>query len=252
MASIGVGEVPGRRVVNRVQHRDEHGGLVVVSEEIVHLPEHLPWFSQADGRALQQRTAGHHEQRRRHTLARHVRDGQTDLAVIQEHNVEEVPANVARRFHAPEHLEIVPPRELCREDRLLHLARHVQLPLQRYQLVAGGERLLPRLHVLQRALYRHLQVIEVEWLGNEVERTAVHRGADVLHVSVGRDDDRTEIGVQLRYLGQQRQPIHLGHVDIRDHHVDLRIAVEHIERLDPVLGEDERVAPGPYVTPHPL
>ena len=35
----------------------------------------------------------------------------------------------------------------------------------------------------------HFQISEVDWLGEEIERSAIHRGANVAHVAVGRDDD---------------------------------------------------------------
>ena len=33
------------------------------------------------------------------------------------------------------------------------------------------------------------EIVEIDRLGQEVERAAVHRGADIAHVAVGGDDD---------------------------------------------------------------
>ena len=96
------------------------------------------------------------------------------------------------------------------------------------------------------------QVLEVEGLGYEVERPPVHRRSDVLHVAVGRDDHGAYLGVDLGNLLEQGQAVHLGHIDVRDDHVNVLVLLEHLEGLDTIVGEFEGVFAGPDVAAHAL
>ena len=40
-------------------------------------------------------------------------------------------------------------------------------------------------------------------------------------------------------LCEQRQPVHPGHVDVAHDHVDMRILLERLQRLEAVMGEHE-------------
>ena len=71
-------------------------------------------------------------------------------------------------------------REVARQRRVRPLGRHLPPP-----------RLAQHLEMPQRLGDRRLEVGEVDRLGEEIEGAAVHRGADVGHVAVGRDDDRS-------------------------------------------------------------
>ena len=68
------------------------------------------------------------------------------------------------------------------------------------------------------------QVGEIDRLGQKIERAAVHGGADIAHVAIGRDDDGRNLFARLLQLLQQRQPVHPRHVDIGDDHVDVAVA----------------------------
>ena len=104
----------------------------------------------------------------------------------------------------------------------------------------------------QRPLDRDLEVREIDRLGDEVEGAAVHRGADVLHVAVGRDDDRAEIRVHLGDLLQEGQTVHLRHVDVRENDVDVALLRQDFQRLDAVAGELEAVLALADVASHAL
>ena len=65
-----------------------------------------------------------------------------------------------------------------------------------------------------------LKIPEVDRLGQEIECAAVHGGADVGHVAVGRHDDGRKLFIALLELLKQRKPIEPRHVDIADDHVD--------------------------------
>ena len=86
---------------------------------------------------------------------------------------------------------------------------------------------------------RGLEIGEVDRLREEVEGAAIHRRADIGHVAIGRDDDGRELLLRLLELGEQRQPVHARHVDVREHHVDAAVRREHRQGLDPVMGEEE-------------
>ena len=45
---------------------------------------------------------------------------------------------------------------------------------------------------------------------------------------------------RLLQLLQQRQPVHPRHVDVGHHHVDMRMLLDRLQRLDAVMGEHER------------
>ena len=98
-------------------------------------------------------------------------------------------------------------------------------------------RLAQPLDMRQRLVDRRFEIGEVDRLGDEIERPAVHRGADVGHVAIGGDDHRRERLVALLDLLQQGQAVHPRHVDVADHHVDGGAVGQHFERLDAVTGK---------------
>ena len=106
--------------------------------------------------------------------------------------------------------------------------------------------------MLQRAVDRDPQVVEVQRLGHEVECAAVHGRADVLHVAVGGDDHGADVRVDRGDLLQQRQAVHLGHVDVREDHIDVIFLAELLEGLHAVAGEDELVEALPDGAAHAL
>ena len=142
--------------------------------------------------------------------------------------------------------------ELGRQDGLLHFVGDAQLVLQRHQLVPRLQRLPPFLQVPQRPLDRNHQVVKIQRLGDEIKRPPVHRRANVFHIAVGGDDDRAHIRVDVGNLLQQRQPVHFGHIDVGDHHIDVAVVVEAFQGGDAVLREHQLIASGPDVAPHPL
>ena len=135
---------------------------------------------------------------------------------------------------------------------MLHLAGDVELVLERHQPVATIECGTPLLDVLEGAVHGDPQVFEVHGLGDKVERAAVHRGADVLHVAVGGNDHGAEVWVDLGDLLQEGQAVHLGHVNVGEDHINGVVRRELLERFDSVAGEDKFVAARPDLTPHAL
>ena len=110
-------------------------------------------------------------------------------------------------------------------------------------LELAAARLAHHLDMADSLVDRHFEVAEIDRLGEEIERAAVHRGADIAHVTIGGDDDGRFLVVGLLQLRQQRQPVHPGHVDVGDHHVDMRMLLDRGQRLDPVMGEHKRNRP---------
>jgi hypothetical protein len=91
--------------------------------------------------------------------------------------------------------------------------------------------------VAQGLVDRRLEVRKIDRLGQKIEGTAVHRGADIGHVAIGRNDDRRERVITFLDLLQKRQPVHPRHVDVAHHHVDAAAIAQHFQRLGAVVGE---------------
>ncbi len=53
---------------------------------------------------------------------------------------------------------------------------------------------------------RRFEIAEIDRLGQEIERAAVHRGADIGHVAISRDDDGRELFLALLQLLQSESP----------------------------------------------
>src|SRR5580704_14187165 len=81
------------------------------------------------------------------------------------------------------------------------------------------------------------QIVEIDRLGDEIERAAVHGGADLAHVAVGRNDDGRYRSLVLQQLLQQRKPVHSRHIDIGDHQIDGIAYLEHRQGFDAVAGK---------------
>ena len=137
------------------------------------------------------------------------------------------------------------------QDRLLGVARQVKLVLQCCQLVARRERLAPLLKVTERSLDGHLQVFEIDWLGDKVKGPPVHRRADVLHVAVrGCDYAPDVVAGDVRYLFEQGQAVHLRHVDVRDDQVYVIVFGQHLKASTPVWAKEEAVRSRPDLATH--
>src|SRR5271169_455859 len=96
------------------------------------------------------------------------------------------------------------------------------------------------------------EIGEIDRLGHEIEGPAIHRGADIGHVAVGRDDHGRELVVSLLYFLQQGQTVHPRHVDIADHHVDSGAVGQHFKRLDTVAGKAKIELAGADLAAKPL
>ena len=123
-------------------------------------------------------------------------------------------------------------REIARERRVRALRRGLTRP----RVPEVGD-------MSDRSADRGLEVGEVDRLGEEVEGAAVHRGADIGHVAVSRDNHGREAGGFILQLGEQGQPIHAGHVDVGHDHVEVAVFGEEGQRLDAVAGEAESNRP---------
>ena len=162
------------------------------------------------------------------------------------------PPDVAGRLHVGEDAAAGSVGETRGQDGLLYLAGDAELVLQRHQLVPRLEGFAPFHQVLQGARDGEFQVVEVNRLGDEVEGAPVHGRAYVLHVAVGRDDYRANIGLDLGDLLDQRESVHLGHVDVGEYQVNVRLLLQPLEGFQAILGKDELVEAGANVTTHSL
>ena len=110
------------------------------------------------------------------------------------------------------------------------------------RLVALAANFAQARDLVERLADRQLEVGEVDRLGDEVERAAVHRDSDVGHVAVGRNDHRAQVG---RKPGEQRQSVHHGHVDVGEHELDPGIGRYQAQRLGAVARKLKFVFAGP-------
>ena len=99
---------------------------------------------------------------------------------------------------------------------------------------------------------RRFEVEKIDGLGQEIERAAVHRGADIGHVAIGRDDDGRELFLVLLQLLEQRQPVHPRHIDVGNHHIDVAVGLQHSQGLDAVAGEQKADGPVANLVPELL
>ncbi len=83
------------------------------------------------------------------------------------------------------------------------------------------------------------KIAKIDRLGQEIERATIHRGADIAHVAIGRNDDGRFLVFGLLQLLQQGQAVHPRHIDVGHHHVDMRILLNRGQRLQSVMGKHE-------------
>ena len=96
------------------------------------------------------------------------------------------------------------------------------------------------------------EVEKIDRLGQEIEGAAVHGGADIGHVAIGRDDDGRELFLVLLQLLEERQPVHPRHVDVGNHHVDVAVGLQHGQGFDTVAGEKKADRPVANLVPELL
>ena len=60
------------------------------------------------------------------------------------------------------------------------------------------------------------------------------------------------LGWNSGYLREQRQAVHLRHVDVREDHVDAIVLVQALQCFDTIPCEGELIVAGSNVAPHPL
>ena len=51
---------------------------------------------------------------------------------------------------------------------------------------------------------------------------------------------------------EQGEAVHLRHVDVCKHHVDVGILIESLEGFDAIVGKGEQVLPGTHIAAHAL
>jgi len=101
-------------------------------------------------------------------------------------------------------------------------------------------------------LHRDLEIVQVDRLGHEIEGAAVHRGAQIGHVAIGRDDDGADRRLLLAQPAEQGQAVHDRHVDVEQHQVDIGRGLQHAQRFFAVPGEAEGEFLGADLTPEAL
>ena len=108
-------------------------------------------------------------------------------------------------------------RDFLGQGGHLHLLGHIEFPLE-------DDEAIPRLlggfqgaDMVECLFNRDFEIVEIDRFGHKIKSAPVHGGADVLHITVGGNDDRLDVGFGVFEFAQQREPVHNGHVDIREH-----------------------------------
>ncbi len=103
----------------------------------------------------------------------------------------------------------------------------------------AAARLAQRFDVAQRLGDGGFQIGEIDRFGDEIEGAAIHRGADIGHVAIGRHDDGRHPALAVLQFLQQRQPVHARHIDVADDEIDVAVRFQRFERFDAVAGEQK-------------
>ena len=92
---------------------------------------------------------------------------------------------------------------------------------------------------------RDFEIGKIDRLGDEIERAAVHRGAQIGHVAIGRDDDRADCRPLLAQPGEQGQPVHDRHIDVEEYQLDVGFGRQYCQRFFAVMRKAEDEFPLP-------
>ena len=94
--------------------------------------------------------------------------------------------------------------------------------------------------MLERAIDEHLDLVAVEWLLDVVVRAELHRFDRGLHGGKRGHQHHRHFRLELLDLGQQFDPRHLRHLQIRDDQINLR-ARQASQRDRALIGRDDFV-----------
>jgi len=126
-------------------------------------------------------------------------------------------------------------KQLLRRPALAeHAAERIAL-LQLRSQVGVFRRQPPLLHPLLQDVH---QLVELERLGDEVRRTALHRIDRVLHGAVAGDDDDDDAGVAFAGRLDHVCAIDAGHPEVGDHDIEGEL-VEELDRSFATLRLDD-------------
>ena len=168
--------------------------------------------------------------------------------VVDEEIVVEIAADRSRGLHAAADGDvgtIRKGRNALRHDGLLDALGDVELARQSDEPFVIVRRLALGARLYDAPAQCDREVLEVDRLGDEVERPAIEGRADVRHVAVGRDNHGFQQGMPLVQVGEQGQTVHHGHVDVGQHHVGIGLGVELPECILAIAREDEPHRPVP-------
>ena len=101
--------------------------------------------------------------------------------------------------------------------------------------------------------YCHTQVVQVDRFGGEVESPVVHGLADVAHIAAGTNHDDFQRGIaHLVHFGQQRQAVHLWHVDVRQDNLHVGVLQHQRKSFQSVVCKYKLIFALSYFTPEIL
>ena len=246
MACISVCYLACLDIVYAIEHGHKHTVGRLLSQQTVRVCHTLRSADSPDARCPDQRSTDGHEDRCRHTFSAHVCNHEPDVVIIDTEEIVEVSSHVLGSIHRCSNVQ-----HLCvfregwkntRQYRLLYFPSHRQVTLDPFQLVVFQLHLLDIINLLNGLFDGHAQVIQVYGLRGEIKRPVIHRLTDVAHVAIGTHHDALQ-GWVLHFVDfcQQRQPVHLWHVDIREYNVIVLVLQKHCQCFKTVVCERELV-----------
>ena len=173
--------------------------------------------------------------------------------VVNGEELIEITSHVLGRHHAGIdvhqigvfHLEL----ERAGQDGVLDFTGHGEVSLDIHQLGMFLLGALDIFNLLHRLVNGYLEVVQVYRLGGKIESAVVHGMANILHVSVGAYHDALEGGIaHLVHLGQKRETVHFGHVDVRKDDGDVRMLQQDLKGFQSVVGKEELVLALSYLS----
>ena len=219
MSGIAVTDHSRTEVVDGIKHGDKHIAHGIGGQQAVDLRHTGRNTLALQALGTDNSTADSHEQCCGNALATDVGNHQSNAVVVNAEEVVEVATNVLGGLHRCVDIHLIAHlREWgkdARQDILLNVAGRREVALQRLQLGVFLLRLVDEINLSNGLLDGQTQVVHIDGLRSEVEGTVVHRLANVFHIAVGTDHNDAQRRIaHLVHLGQQRQTIHLGHVDV--------------------------------------
>ena len=179
------------------------------------------------------------------------------MVIVDAEEIIEVATDILGSLHRSIDFQLVAVfgkgRERTGQEILLYLAGQRQVFLQRLQLSVFLLRCMHIVDLPDCLLDGQSQVVHIDGLRSKVESAVVHSQSDVPHVAIGTYHDNAHCGItSLIEFCQQRQTVHLGHVDVTQDNFNVGMFIQDGKRLHAVAGKEELIIAATDLPPEKL